>query len=218
MNKHKNKNEDNYALIVRALQKGYEKYPETWIRLYLNKENKLAHISYQEAKDILDSMHRDKLIELNHYASASELIKSREPTPIPKGMNLIDGDWPYAVFPFNYFSVGIEDKFNEITSLLGSPLFLLAIIPKDRKYRYLFKMAKILIESGTDTEVENYRLALCFDSRLSKHQYENNKITKAKYNALIENRLKTLRKLLKPKEFTIKYNKKTSRLVKISPR
>ncbi|OGH14219.1 MAG: hypothetical protein A2687_05850 [Candidatus Levybacteria bacterium RIFCSPHIGHO2_01_FULL_38_26] len=217
MNKYKNNNENNYALVVRALQKGYVKYPGTWTRLYLTKENKLSHLSYQEAKDIIDSMSHDGLIELNHYAKASDLLTSRNPTPLPKGAREIvdNDDWPYWIFPFNYFSVGIEEKFNKVTSLVGSPLFLLSVIPREKKYKYLLRMARSLIEAGVNNEVENYKLAVCFDSRLNKNQYINNRVKKLRFNNLIENRLKTLRKLLRLKGYTFKFNQHNTKLVKI---
>lgn len=217
MNKHKNQHENNYALIVKALQKGYEKYPETWIRLYLNKENKLDHISFNEAKEIIDSMCNDGLLERNHDAKESDFIISRDPTPYSKGTKPMPGDWPYWVFPFNYFSVRIEEKFNKVTSAFGSPLFLLSIMPIDRKYKYLTKMTKLLVDAGVDSEVETYKLALCFESDLRKNQFLSNKATYTRLMNNIKNRRKTLNKILKGKGYAVKLNEKTNtaKLVKI---
>jgi hypothetical protein len=217
MNKNKNQHENNYGLIVKALQKGYEKYPETWIRLYLSKENKLDHISFNEAKEIIDSMCHDGLLEKNHDANESAFMISRDPTPYPNAAPTIQGDWPYNPFPFNYFSVGIEEKFSKVTSAFGSPLFLLSIMPKDRKYKYLTKMAKLFVDAGVDSEVETYKLALCFRSDLRKNEFLNNKTTYSKQMKKIKNRRKTLNKLLKPKGYTVKLNEKanTAKLVKI---
>lgn len=217
MNKYKDQHENNYALIVKALQNGYKKYPETWIRIYLNKENKLDHISFNEAKEIIDSMCHDGLLEKNHDANESDFMISREPTPYSKGIKVLPGDWPYYPLPFNYFSVAIEEKFSKVTSAFGSPLFLLSIMPRDRKYKYLTKIMKLLVDAGVDVEIESYKLALCFESDLRKNQFLTNKATYERLMNNIKNRRKTLNKLLKHKGYAVKLNEKTNtaKLVKI---
>lgn len=93
-------------------------------------------------------------------------------------------------------------------SLMITPLL------KGKKYRVARKMAKLLIKAhiGKEEGVSNFLLAKCLGIKFDE---TNPKLTKTrykektqKYNDVIQNRFRTLKKVWNPKGYDVQFNKK----------
>lgn len=213
----KDEYKDIYIKIIRAIQQEKKSYPEDHPRVYLTKKTGLISIS--KVKEVIADMNKDGLFTIISHPLGYELQDKTSPQPhSPEMLKAVSTEWlksnyPRPVFPMNYWSIDISDKFDNIAASYGSPLFLLASIPsKKGKYKYIYKLAEVLVYKE---EVENFELAKVFNSKLLKRDYLKNTTERNKSNNYIKNRLKTLRKLFKPLAYRIKFDKDMTKLIKI---
>lgn len=203
-NKYKDKKKrNNYITVVKAIVQDWRDHPEDInIRLYRTKENGLSSINFSEIKDIVFSLRSDGYIDIRHVPIMSEILPDNTPF-----------EW---LSEMNYFLLLPLESFSKLASTYYPSESILTVIPSGeeniKKYKYLSRMLTVLYSKS---EVEDYDLALCFNSRLSRSDFDKNKVTHEKYNAFIVNRIKTLKRLLKKQGYGIKRDQNVLKLVKL---
>ena len=226
MNKNKNKDQDNYLAVIRALQRAkVEDEVDGYVRLYITKKNGLANIPFSELERTIISLKNDGCLELNHAPSQSDLHKSSKPVydhtsekkELWRKLKVLD-DYSRPVWPRNYFSLTLEPKFDERFSSSPPPIFLLSAIPIGTKTKNHIRITKLLIERG---KVPNSLIAMKTSFkhngvvyRPTKKRYDQSPAT---FNKKIKNALKTLRERLKPHGYEIKFSKNFTELIQTPP-
>ena len=215
MNKDKYKN--NYITVIRAIQHALEQYSwDDHTRLFISKENGLENINLLEVKDILNSLKNENVLEVTSDIKISDFNLDRTPmTSVAE----YAGSRKRKVLQ-NHFILKVDKiRFKNLLSKYGSPLQLLSLIPDGKKYKNQRIITQLLVEKG---KVENYEIATKIKIienhsklKLTKKDYFRNKEKISDYNEKIENCLKTLRAILLPYGYKVKFNQQYTELINI---
>lgn len=210
----KNKYKDDYVAVLKALQHAIKYYSwDDFTRLYITKENGLEGMDVIRVKEILNFLSDEGKLTIRENISLEDYFKY--PTPDHTMEHIYPGTNSNRkrLLKNRFLVQPVRIEFKKLESTLDAPEFLLSYIPGTKKYKYIKRLAEIFV-LGYGSEIDNYELALCFNRKLSKSDYKNNKVTRAKYNIKIENRLKTLKKILRLHGYTVIFNQNVSELVK----
>lgn len=199
-----NDNKNKLIVVIRAIQKARGRNP--YVKLFITRQNGLLDMDYDEIVEIIESLDKKNLIEVNHLPDKNALLINNKPHS--------------DIFPMNYLSLIINNKFDSWVNNFGSPIFLLSLIPLGKKYRTLRKIAEFLVSS---IEIDNFIMAQSFIRPLDTNTLKKRKLKKDEYiserkkiNYQIKNRLKTLRRIFKPHGYIIIFRQGTTKLVKSS--
>lgn len=189
--------------VLRAIKKAGEEKPDNYYtKLFITNENGLAAFDYDELTRIINLLEKDNLIEINHFPKYSTVLADNKPHN--------------KVAPMNYFSLHIEERFADVAKKYGIvPLFLLSLIPSNKKYKDATKIAKLLVNN---TQMNNLYLSqTIFKSssnfikrRLKKREYFADR---KKYNSQLKSKLRALQKLFKPHGYSLSFNKNITKIV-----
>lgn len=191
------------AIILRAIQNAKEKDPENYYtKLFITEENSLIKFDYDELVKTVSQLDKDRLIEINH---------------LPKHTAVLADNRPHnKVFPMNYFSIHVTDNFDEVVRKYGiAPLDLLSLIPPGKKYKDIRKIAELLVDKGTANNFHIARRLFRVEKRRLKiREYSSDRI---RWNQRIENKLRTLKKLLQNSKYSVAFEKDETRLIEPPP-
>lgn len=220
----KDKYKDHYITVLQALEKArVQDTVDGYTRLYITTGNGLINIPLLELKDIIESMQHEKIVEINHFPIVSELLEDNKPKYHSKEFveALIQTRaleiYPRPLWPMNYYSLTLEEKFHKVMKAIGPPIFLLSLIPSDKGHHNHRVITKLLIQ---EPKVKNCKIATKI--RIRENGVRLEKITKDRYfrdikyfNGKIKNCNKTLKKLFQQSGYKVKFEKNWTKLIKL---
>ncbi len=212
----KDKYKDKYIAVIKALQHALVEYSwDDFTRLYISKENGLEAFEVNDVQIILKSLSDEGILKLDTDIKMSDFLLGN--LPWASVSEFPGGKQKYLQ---NHFILIINKiRFKNLLSKYGSPLQLLSLIPSGKKYKNQRIITELLVDKG---KVPNSEIATkikikedYIKIKLSKKDYFRNKEKIQDYNEKIENCLKTLRSILLPYGYKVKFNQQYTELIDI---
>lgn len=221
MNQDKDKNsyQHDYVTTIKAIQDALiNDSVDGYTRVYVREDNGLWPMDYLRLKDIFLALQSGHYIDINHLPITTELLadnKTKFHEPELQAYLEEIGKlkfFPRPIWPMNYFSITVEDKFKELAQSLGSPLHLQEVIPnKDRRTKPHKKLLHLLLKHE---KVLYYKAAKIFDSKATQSYYKHHK---SQLDKEINNCKRKLSEYLKPHGYTVSEKDGYLFLVRIEP-